>query len=91
MNDVITLSNELKAKIDELPEMKEYLHLKSLLESDKELAKMRQEIARLDSEGKKKEKENLLAIYDSHPLVNNYYLAKEEIKNILMTLSQIIK
>ena len=81
MNDVIALSKELKAKIDELPEMKEYLHLKSLLESDKELAKMRQEIARLDSEGKKKEKENLLAIYNSHPLVNNYYLAKEEIKN----------
>ena len=91
MNDVIDLSKELKAKIDELPEMKEYLHLKSLLESDKELAMMRQEIARLDNEGKKKEKENLLAIYNSHPLVNNYYLAKEEIKNILMTLSQIIK
>ena len=91
MSDVIELAKELKQEIDNLPEMKEYLRLKNLLENDKELASMRREIARLQNEGKIKEKENLLAIYNSHPLVNNYYLAKEEIKSILTTISQIIK
>ena len=91
MSDVIELAKELKQEIDNLPEMKEYLRLKNLLENDKELASMRREIARLQNEGKTKEKENLLAIYNSHPLVNNYYLAKEEIKSILTTISQIIK
>lgn len=91
VDEVIELANKLKDKINELPEMKEYLNLKHLLENDKELSNMRKDIARLESLGKTKEKEALLNIYNSHPLVNNYYLAKEEIKSILLTISNIIK
>ena len=91
MDDVILLAKQLKQEIDELPEMKEYLHLKSLIENDEGLAKMRRDIARLENENKKQEKENLAKIYNSHPLVNNYYLAKEEIISILKSISQIIQ
>ena len=91
MDEVVELAKTLKQEIDKLPEMQEYLRLKSLLEKDEELATMRGEIARLQNKGKIKEKENLLAIYNSHPLVNNFYIAKEEVTNLLSSISQILQ
>ena len=91
MDEVVELAKTLKQEIDKLPEMQEYLRLKTLLEKDEELATMRGEIARLQNEGKTKEKENLLAIYNSHPLVNNFYIAKEEVTNLLSSISQILQ
>lgn len=91
MDEVIVKAKELKEEIDNLPEMKEYLKLKELMEKDEELKRLRKEIARLEKEGKKEEKNNLLNIYNNHPLVNNYYLAKEEVKQILSSISQIIQ
>lgn len=91
MDEVVELAKTLKQEIDKLPEMQEYLHLKTLLEKDEQLATMRGEIARLQNEGKTKEKENLLAIYNSHPLVNNFYIAKEEVTNLLSSISQILQ
>ena len=91
MDEVVELAKTLKQEIDKLPEMQEYLRLKTLLEKDEELATMRGEIARLQNEGKTKEKENLLAIYNSHPLVNNFYIAKEEATNLLSSISQILQ
>ncbi len=91
MDKVIELAKELKQNIDELPEMKEYLRLKDLLEKDEELVHMRHEIARLKAENKIEERDNLLKIYNAHPLVNNFYLAKEEITSILKTIQNIIQ
>lgn len=91
MDEVIVKAKELKEEIDNLPEMKEYLKLKELMEKDEELKRLRKEIARLEKEGKKEEKNNLLNIYNNHPLVNNYYLAKEEVKQILSSIIQIIQ
>ena len=80
MDKILELTKELKEEINKLPEMQEYLRLKELLEKDNELADLRKEMARLANIGKIKERDNLLKIYNSHPLVNNYYAAKEEIK-----------
>ena len=91
MDKIIQLAKELRKEIDDLPEMKEYLKLKQLLEDNRELKNMRSDIARLTNEGKLKERDNLLSIYNSHPLVNNFYLAKEEIKTILQTIKNIIQ
>lgn len=91
MDEIIQLAKELRKEIDDLPEMKEYLKLKQLLEDNRELKNMRSDIARLTNEGKLKERDNLLSIYNSHPLVNNFYLAKEEIKTILQTIKNIIQ
>lgn len=91
MDEVIELSKKLKSEIDNLPEMKEYLKLKKLIENDDELAKMRLDIARLANEKKYEERDNLLQIYNSHPLVNNFYLAEEEIKSLLQSIKNIIE
>ena len=91
MDKVIEKAKELSKEIQNTPEVKEYLRLKELFESDQELATMRQDIARLASENKLIERDNLLKIYNSHPLVNNYEAAKESVNQLLNTIKQIIE
>ena len=92
MNDrVIDKAKEARKSLEELEEVKEYLHLKELLENDESLKQMRKDIARLKKENKVEERDNLLAVYNSHPLVNNFYLAKEEVKSILKTIESLLQ
>ena len=91
MNSVIEQAKILRKSIDATPEAQEYYRLKSLYENDKELKKMRQDIARLKSEGKEEERNNLLKNYNSHPLVNNFQIAEEELKELLRTVQNIIQ
>ena len=91
MNSVIEQAKTLRKSIDATPEAQEYNRLKSLYENDKELKKMRQDIARLKSEGKEEERNNLLKIYNSHPLVNNFQIAEEELKELLRIVQNIIQ
>ena len=88
MDKTIELAKQLHDELLPLPEIKEYLRLKKLYHEDEELKRMRQEIARLKNENKEEERENLLKIYHQHPLVNNYFLAKEEAENILREIKQ---
>ena len=91
MNEVIDKAKEVRKALEELPEVQEYLKLKNLIENDESLAKMRTDIARLKNEGKIQERDNLLKIYQSHPLVNNFYIAKEEVESILKTIQSILQ
>ena len=91
MDKVLEEARKLREDIDELPEIKEYLKLKQLIETDDELKKMRLEIARLKSLGKEEERNNLLNIYNNHPLVNNFEIAKEEAHSILLTIRNLIQ
>ncbi|HPS19251.1 MAG TPA: YlbF family regulator [Bacilli bacterium] len=90
MDKIAQLTDELASDLQELPEIKEFLRLKKLMETNKELADMRSNIARLTQDNKEEEKANLLAIYNSHPLVNNYNIAKEEAARILRTIQNIL-
>jgi len=90
MDKIAQLTDELASDLQELPEIKEFLRLKKLMETNKELADMRSNIARLAQDNKEEEKANLLAIYNSHPLVNNYNIAKEEAARILRTIQNIL-
>ena len=90
MDKIIEEAKSLRNDIDSLPEIQEYYRLKELMENDKELSRLRIEIARLANEGKIEERKNLLAIYNSHPLVNNYNIAMEEAKSILRAIKDII-
>ena len=83
MDKVIEAAKEIRRDIDNLPEVQEYYHLKELYENDEELKRLREEIARLASLHKEEERKSLLKIYNSHPLVNNYNQAKEEVMRIL--------
>ena len=92
MNDpIIEKAKEARKALEELPEVKEYLKLKELLEKDESLKEMRTNIARLRAEGKIQERDNLLKIYNSHPLVNNFYLAKEEVEAILKSVQSLLQ
>ena len=90
MDKIIEEAKSLRNDIDSLPEIQEYYRLRDLMENDKELSRLRIEIARLAKEGKLEERKNLLEIYNSHPLVNNYNIAMEEAKSILRTIKDII-
>lgn len=90
MDKIIEETKSLRNDIDSLPEIQEYYRLRNLMENDKELSRLRIEIARLAKEGKLEERKNLLEIYNSHPLVNNYNIAMEEAKSILRTIKDII-
>ena len=90
MDKIIEEAKSLRNGIDSLPEIQEYYRLKELMEKDEELSRLRKEIARLANEGKTEERKNLLEIYNSHPLVNNYNIAMEEAKSILRAIKDII-
>ncbi len=91
MDKIIEEAKSLRKDIDNLPEVIEYRRLKTLYETDEELARMRKEIARLKASGKEEERKNLLKIYESHPLVNNYEVAKQEVMDILLVIKNIIQ
>ena len=91
MSKVVECAKELRQDIDNLPEVKEYYRLASLYENDEELQRLRKEMARLASLKKYQERDALLKIYNEHPLVNNYNLAKEELSLLLSSLKNIIQ
>ena len=90
MTDLDKVLEELSKQINNEPSVKEYLSLKKIIEADPELKKMRLEIARLTNEEKKKEHDNLLEVYNSHPLMVNYYQAREEVINLLKEIKNIL-
>ena len=81
---------QLKSELDSSSVVKEYLSLKDVLEKNEELKRMRDEIARLTSENKIEERDALLTIYNSHPIVTNYEQAREEVVNLLNQIKNIL-
>ena len=55
MDKIIEEAKALRKDIDSLPEVQEYYRLKTLMENDEELKRLRLEIARLAKEGKTEE------------------------------------
>ena len=90
-DEVIKKAEEVRKALEELLEVKEYLKLKELLENDESLKQMRLDIARLKAENKLEERDNLLKVYHSNPLVNNFYLAKEEVEAILKNVQSMLQ
>ena len=91
MDKVLEKAKELKASIDETPEMQEYLKYKSLLENSEDVIELKHNIANLKAKGKYEEVNNLQALYDNHPIVVNYEASKEALCELLKTIETIIK
>ena len=91
MDKVLEKAKELRALIDETPEMKEYLKNKELLENNKDVYELKQNIANLKAQGKLAEAKNLEDIYNNHPLVNNFEVSKEALYELLKTIQNIIQ
>ena len=90
MTDLDAALDKLKKELDNSSLIKEYLQLKEIYENDEELKKMRKDIARLTSEGKNKEHDALIDIYNSHPIVVNYQQAREEVISLLNEIKNIL-
>ena len=91
MDKVLEKAKELRALIDETPEMKEYLKNKELLEKSKDVYELKQNIANLKAQGKLEEAKNLGKLYNNHPLVNNFEVSKEALYELLKTIQNIIQ
>ena len=91
MDKVLEKAKELRALIEETPEMKEYLKNKELLENDKDVYELKQNVANLKAQGKIVEAKNLEELYNRHPLVNNYEASKDALYQLLKTVESIIK
>lgn len=91
MDKVIEKAKELKAALDETPEMKEYLKYKDLYENSEDVIELKHNIANLRAKGKLNEANNLQALYDSHPIVVNYQASKEALMELLKTVQSLIK
>ena len=91
MDKVIEKAKELKALIDETPEMKEFLKNKEQFENSEDVIELKHNIANLRVRGKLEEAKNLEKLYDSHPLVNNYEASKEALYQLLKVVESIIK
>ena len=90
MNKTDEALQKLSEELYKLPEVKEFLLLKEAVEKNAELKAMRLEIARLTNEGKKEEHDNLLSVYNSHPLVVNYLAMRDEVISLLSQIKDIL-
>ena len=91
MDKVIEKAKELKAVLDETPEMKEYLKYKDLYENSEDVIELKHNIPNLRAKGKLNEANNLQALYDNHPVVVNYQASKEALMELLKTVQSLIK
>lgn len=91
MDKVLEKAKELKAALDETPEMQEYLKYKALIENSEDVIELKHNIANLRAKGKFEEANNLQALYDSHPIVVNYEASKEALYELLKTIESLIK
>ena len=90
MDKVLEKAKELRALLDETPELKEYLKNKEALENSEDVRELKHNIANLKAKGKLEEANNLEKIYNAHPLVNNYEASKEALYELLKTIQNII-
>ena len=91
MDKVLEKAKELRALIEETSEYQEYIQNKIALENSEDVIALKQDIANLKVKGKLEEAKNLEALYNAHPLVNNYEASKEALYQLLKTIENIIK
>ena len=88
MDKIREMAYELKEEILQIPEVKQYLLLLEEIEKNEEIKNLKNEICRLEKLGKKEEKNNLLSIFNSHPLIVNFESSKKEVIPILEQIKQ---
>ena len=91
MDKVLEKAKELRSAIEETSEYKEYIQNKNALENSEDVIALKHDIANLKAKGKLEEAKNLEALYNGHPLVNNYEASKEALYQLLKTVESIIK
>ena len=91
MDKVLEKAKELRLSIEQTPEYIEYMKNKELLENNKDVLELKQNIANLKAQAKYEEAKNLEEIYNKHPLVNNFEVSKDNLYELLKTIQNIIQ
>ena len=91
MDNPIELAEQIKDKIHDLPEAKEYLRLKKIIDEDEEINKLQKEIASLRSNGKIKEAKTLTDKLNNMPIIVNFEAVRAQLADTLKVISNILK
>ena len=91
MDKVLEKAIKLRVEIEKTPEYLEYIKNKELLENNKDVHELKQNIANLKAQEKLEEAKNLEKLYNEHPLVNNFEVSKEALYELLKTIQNIIQ
>ncbi|MDY4849358.1 MAG: YlbF family regulator [Bacilli bacterium] len=91
MDKIISKAQEIASLLKQEPLIEEFLKVKKIYENDEYLLSLRQEIAKLKSENKEEERQNLIKVYESHPIVNNYYFLLDEVNNFLFEIKNALE
>jgi len=91
MDKGIELATEISEKIVELPEAKEYLRLKKIIDEDEEIKALQKEIISLQNKGEKAKADELLKKLNSMPIVINFQEIRGQLADTLKVISNILE
>lgn len=91
MDKIISKAQEIASLLKQEPLIEEFLKVKKQYENDEYLITLRQEIAKLKNDNKEEERQNLIKVYESHPIVNNYYFLLDEVNNFLFEIKNALE
>lgn len=89
MNNVIDIAKEINTELKQIPEIQEYLRLKTLYDADEIVQSLLKKMN--DPKVTKKEYSGLIDEYFKNPLVNNYLQARAEALDVINTVKDGIK
>ena len=90
MDRVLELTQELKDELDKLPLFQEYKSLRKEIDESSDLQELKKQIVRAKNENRLEDHKKLLQEYNSHPLIVNFNIIEEEVKNYLSQISEIL-
>lgn len=91
MDNPFELAEQIKDKIYDLPEAKEYLRLKKIIDEDEEINKLQKEIVLLRSNGKAEEANALTNKLNTMPIIVNFEAVRAQLADTLKVISNILK
>ena len=90
MDKIIELTQELKDELNKLPLFQEYKTLRKEVDESSELCELRKQIVRAKNENRLEDHKKLLEKYNNHPLVSNFNIIEQEVKEYLREISKIL-
>ena len=91
MDNLLNLAKEIQEKILDLPEAKEYLRLKRIIDEDEEIRSLQKEIVSLQKNGEKAKADELLKKLNAMPIVINFEEIRGQLADTLKVISNILK
>lgn len=90
MDKILEKTAVLRENLDELAIFKEYKSLKEVIQKDPEIKELKKQIVRAKNENRLEDHKRLLDEYNSHPLIVNFGVIENEVKEYLKEVSDIL-